>query len=486
MSEEIIMLSVAELSDLLCKRELSSHEVTAAYLEQIEKTDGIINAYITKTDERAKEKALEADKRIERGDAHPLCGVPVALKDNIAVKGVRMTCASKMLEEFVPPYNATVTEKIERSGGVILGKTNLDEFAMGSSCERSIIGATHNPIDTRMSAGGSSGGSAAAVAARSAPWAIGTDTGGSARQPASFCGIVSMKPTYGLVSRWGVTELASSLDTVCPMTRNVYDNALMLNVLSGKDQRDMTSLDSDEDYCEGIGVGVGKLNVAIMRDYEKFCSPDAVNGVRRTARIFEELGASVDEVSLPSTDSTLEIYLVLTSAEASSNLARYDGLKYGSLVEGESYSDIVLNSRSNGFGDEVKRRVLTGTFALSSANREDSYDKIKRAQADIVRRVNEIYERYDVILMPTAAGTAFALGTFDADPFEVYSSDRFTTIANVTGCPAITIPVGGNGNLPVGVSLMGRVRSEKLLYRAAFSLEKELCDTVKKEVGRVE
>ncbi|MBP3379079.1 MAG: Asp-tRNA(Asn)/Glu-tRNA(Gln) amidotransferase subunit GatA [Clostridia bacterium] len=483
MNNDIIALTVKELADLTKKRSISSQEITKAYIDRICETEPKVNAYITETFDLAIDQAKAADDAISAGNlCKPLCGVPYAVKDNVAVSGVRMTCASEMLRDFVPQYTATVCENV---GGVVLGKTNLDEFAMGSACERSIIGATHNPIDLTRSAGGSSGGSAATVAARSAPWAIATDTGGSARQPASFCGVVSMKPTYGIISRYGVTELASSLDTVCPITRNVYDNALVLESMVGRDQNDMTSVSCDGGFTSGIENGVRGLRIGMLGDSLDMCEDEAVVRLFRAADKLKTLGAEVDSLepgAMPPLDVALSSYFVIASAECSSNMARYDGLRYGFSADGEDYSEMMRRSRDRSLGDEVKRRMMSGAYALSRSLGGGHYLTIKEVQTEICRAVAGLFEKYDIILMPTAAGVPFKLGDYSSNPTALYASDSFTTMANLTGCPAITIPSGGWEGLPYGVMLMGRRHSESLLYRAAYALEDSLSEYVKTEV----
>lgn len=474
MKNDITSLTLCDLVREIRERKLSADEVVRAYLASIDTNDGQINAYITKTADIAQMQARQVDEKISEGEAPVLCGVPFAVKDNFAVSGVPMTCASNMLRDFVPPYNATVYERAVSAGGILLGKTNLDEFAMGSSCERSVFGATKNPLDTTKSAGGSSGGSAAAVAANEAAFAIGSDTGGSARQPAAFCGVCAMKPTYGAVSRYGLTEFASSLDTVCPITKNVRDNAVLLEAIVGRDVRDMTSLGLDgATYTDGIENGVRGLKIALVDGFEDYADEKAVFGVLKSAEILRRLGADVVTVQMPFLREAVEIYLTVSAAEASSNLARYDGIRYGLGAGGESVAEKTKRARSDGFGAEVKRRILTGTFALSSVLTGDYYGRVKSAQSDICRRIYGLFEKIDILLMPTSAGTAFDLGSFDESPTEMYGSDRFTVIANLTGCPAISVPFFMGDSLPVGVMLMGNRLSEGTLYRAAYAVESE-------------
>ena len=481
---DILDLTVCGIAKAVRERELSAADVLEAYIASAEDTDADINAYITKTYDLAREQARRADERIADGDVPALCGVPFAVKDNFAVSGVPMTCASEILRGFVPPYSAAAYERAAEAGGLLLGKTNLDEFAMGSSCEKSVFGATKNPLDTKKSPGGSSGCSAAAVAVPSAAWALASDTGGSARQPAAFCGVCAVKPTYGAVPRYGLTEFASSLDTVCPVTRDVRDSAYVLETLVGRDCRDMTSLDlAGTKYTEGIENGVRGLKIALVNGWEDFADEVTVKCVSRTADVLHKLGADIVTVDVPCLGEAVEIYLTVSAAEASSNLARYDGIRYGKKADGESAADIMKGSRSGGFGGEVKRRILTGTYVLSSVLTGDYYRRIKAAQAEVCRRIYELFGKIDILLMPTTAGPAFDIGSFNENPTDMYGSDRFTVIGNLTGCPAISLPAGGDGHMPVGVMLMGDRLSEPLLYRAAFAAETELKEFVKGETG---
>lgn len=481
---EILTMTACELLTALEKKTLSSAEITDAFLGRIREADGEINAFLSVDEEKARLAAKEADRRLAAdGEEHlPLTGLCAAVKDNIAVRGYRMTCASKMLEDFVPPYEATA---VSRSGCVVLGKTNLDEFAMGSSCEKSIAGATRNPRDLTRSPGGSSGGSAAAVAAHMAPWALGTDTGGSCRQPASFCGIVAMKPTWGLVSRYGVTEFASSMDTVCPLTGNVADNARILDAISGRDERDMTSLDAPGKFTDSIGKGVRGMKIGLMQGTETLCEAGVSDALLRAARLLEKLGAEVEMVSLPDFDTVIDTYMIVVSAECASNFARYDGLKYGFSAQGKTYGEIMTRTRSEGFGDEVKRRILMGTCALSETVSKDRYRRVQTVRQALCEQTDALFLHYDAILMPTAASAAFGLKGFDADPTAIYNSDCFTVLANLTGHPAITLPCGGNGTLPYGAMLMGGRMRDGVLYRIAYALEQELLPVIGEEVRRI-
>lgn len=485
---DITSMTVVELAAMLRAGSCSSRELTEAILQKIDSEGSRINAYITLTAEKALETAERIDRRRANGEnVHTLGGIPYALKDNIVTKDIPTTCASDMLRDFVPGYSATVYNRISGCGGVLMGKTNMDEFAMGSSTERSIIGPTLNPLMTgkRYSAGGSSGGSAAAVAAGEAVWAIGTDTGGSARQPASFCGLVSMKPTYGRVSRYGLVEFASSLDTICPITRTVKDNAVCLAAMSGPDGLDMTALPETDEYLSGLEEGVGGLRFGLIDDSAlEGCDPGTVRCLHRAARMLETLGAEVEYVSLPEPLLTQEVYLVIASAEASSNLARYDGLKYGAVSDERTVQDIIRETRVKNFGEEVRRRILTGTYSLSSQYGGGYYRKIRAFQMSIIRQYDAVFSSCDAILLPTAAGTAFPLGKFESNPTSLYDSDRFSTAANIIGGPALTIPSGGDGQLPYGMMLMGKRGSERLLYRAGYALETSLKEMIEREVER--
>lgn len=479
-------MTVARLCDLIERRELSSLEITEAYLRRAVETESY-GAYITLCERRARGKASLADNEYSEkgGEMSALKLVPYAVKDNIAVGGVKMTCASRMLENFVPRYTAAVVEK---AGDVILGKTNMDEFAMGSSCESSYFGPAHNPHSFDCSPGGSSGGSAAAVGLNSAPWALGTDTGGSARQPASFCGTVAMKPTYGLVSRRGAAALASSLDAVCPITKNVYDNALVLEAIAGHDRGDMTSTKRESfagEFTRGIERGVSGMRIGVpdSSEFAPFCSPDTLRCMRRAAETLEKLGAVLVPVEMSDPESVLGAYLVISQAECSSNMSRYDGLKYGLHADGADYREIMKNTREEGFGDEVKRRIIGGTYALSRRMGDGVYGEIKSIRAGICRFSDGMFLKCDAVLLPTSAGEAFRLGSHDADPTSLYWSDMFTVFANLASIPAISIPSGGNGVLPCGVELMGAKNSEALIYRAAYALEAELGEYVKAEVS---
>ncbi len=458
---------------MLDKKEISAVELTKLYLERIGTSS--LGAWLTVCEEMALAGALAADKQMAEAPENcgVLCGIPYGAKDNLVTKGVRTTCASRLLADFVPPYDSAVIEKMTGVGAVLLGKTNMDEFAMGSACDHSALGVTVHPFDKTRSPGGSSGGSAAAVAAGEAVFALGTDTGGSARQPASFCGLVSMKPTYGLVSRWGLVEFAPSMDTICPMTRTVADNRLVLSVMAGGDRRDMTSLHLPDAWYEnltgdsGIPTGQGK-KIAVAAEFEKYCDVATAKAMYRAAEILRDAGYTVEAVSLPEEDKALAVYVILTAAESSSNLARYDGIRYGTPGSGDSYREICVDARTEGFGEEVTRRILTGAYALSAAHGGKYFHKIKNVQRRIQTEVEELLTRYDSFLMPTAVSMAHLLT--EGDKHDRYGSDRYTVYANLTGLPALQIPADGDG-LPVGVSLLGRRYGEGTLYGLGTILE---------------
>lgn len=476
--KDILCRSVTELACGLENLEFSAEELTRAYLGRIKEKDAEIGAFLTVAEESAIEAARESDKRRAEGKVlGSLDGIPISVKDNICTRGIFTTCASRMLEGYIPPYDATAVDRLKAAGAIILGKTNMDEFGMGSSCENSAYKITKNPLDTSCVAGGSSGGSAAAVAASMSPLALGSDTGGSVRQPASFCGLVGMKPTYGRVPRYGLVAFASSLDQIGVISSSVEDNATVLGVISGRDARDSTTADIPSGL-EGVSKkeGVRGLSVAIPRELiSSEVSDEVRTAVLAAAHIYERLGASVKEISLPSLRYALPAYYVISSAEASSNLARFDGVRYGRRAEG--YGDInelYIRSRSEGFGDEVKRRIMLGTFALSAGYYDEYYGRAKRAAESVRCELEESFEEFDLLLSPTSPGTAFRIGEMTDSPTRMYASDLCTVPASIAGIPALSLPCGVDGRgMPIGVQLMGRVFSEDMLYRAAFALERE-------------
>jgi len=468
-------LTVHAAAGLLAKREVSSRELTQAALDRIAAVDDRVKAFVTVTGERALAQADAADKRLAAGERGPLLGVPVALKDVLSTAGVPTTCSSRMLEHFVPPYDATVVRRLAEAGAVSVGKTNMDEFAMGSSTENSAFFTTRNPWDLERVPGGSSGGSAAAVAAREATYALGSDTGGSIRQPAALCGVVGMKPTYGRVSRYGLVAFASSLDQIGPFTRDVRDCATVLNAISGHDPGDATSAPVDTpDFTAGIDAGARGLRVGVPREY---MPPTLDAGVRRciedALRAFEAQGATVDlDLTLPSTEAALAVYYIIAPSEASANLARYDGVKYGfSWQRGESMWENMEETRGRGFGAEVKRRIMIGTYALSSGYYDAYYLKAQKVRTVIRREFDAAFERCDVIVSPVTPTPAFKIGEKADDPYAMYLNDVFTLPVNIAGLPGISVPAGFVDGLPVGLQIIGKPFDEATVLRAARAFE---------------
>lgn len=469
-------LTAHELSEKLKNREISATELTKAQLRRIEEAEPEIESLITVTAEEAIRKAEEVDAKLAGGEAvSPLAGIPMAIKDNISTKDVRTTCASKMLHNYVPPYDATVARRLSAADAIMIGKANMDEFAMGSSTENSYFKKTKNPRNTAHVPGGSSGGSAAAVAADEAVFALGSDTGGSIRQPASFCGVVGMKPTYGLVSRYGLIAFASSLDQIGPITKDVRDCATVLSVISGKDEKDSTSLSAPvPDYlgaltgeCKGMRIGVPKEYFSDAVD------PDVRTAVLDAAKAYEAMGAEIVECTLPMLDYALETYYLISSAEASSNLARYDGVRYGFRAENcKDLEELFLRTRSEGFGAEVKRRIMLGTFVLSSGYYDAYYKKAQKTRTLICQDFARVFETVDCILTPTSPCTAWKFGEKSADPVQMYLADICTVSINIAGLPALSMPCGtDSAGLPIGVQLIGGRLRDDVILRAAYALE---------------
>jgi aspartyl-tRNA(Asn)/glutamyl-tRNA(Gln) amidotransferase subunit A len=469
-------LSIHELGERFRRRELTPSEVTLAYLSRIEALDPQVKAYLTITAEQALGQAAEADARMKAGGPRgPLDGVPMAVKDVLCTRGIRTTCGSRILEGFVPPYDATAVARLREAGAVLLGKLNMDEFAMGSSTENSGFFPTRNPWDLTRVPGGSSGGSAAAVAADLAAAALGTDTGGSIRQPAAFCGDVGLKPTYGRVSRYGLVAFASSLDQIGPLARDVEDAAIVLQTIAGHDPMDSTSVDVPvPDYRAELGRGVEGLRVGIPAEYFiEGTDPEVDAAVRGAIRTLEGLGARTEPVSLPHTEYGLAAYYLIAPAEASSNLARYDGVKYG-LRSGRTRDLIEMYSRTRaaGFGAEVKRRIMLGAYALSAGYYDAYYGKAQRVRTLVRRDFQQAFERVDVIAAPTTPGVAFAFGE-RADPLQMYLNDVFTIPVNLAGLPGVSVPAGfTRAGLPVGLQLIGRAFDEATLLRVAHAHER--------------
>lgn len=473
---EILNMPVTLLTEKIADKQLSSKEITEAYLENISKTDSEIGAYLTVTAESAIAKAEETDKRIAAGEKlGTLAGIPGGIKDNMCTKGVKTTCASKMLENFVPCYSSTAVEKLNEQGFVMLGKLNMDEFAMGSTNENSYFKPVKNPVNTERVPGGSSGGSAAAVAAKEAAFTLGSDTGGSIRQPAAFCGVVGMKPTYGTVSRYGLVAFASSLDQIGPLTKNVKDNALILNAIAGHDPKDATCIGGGRpDYTAEIGKDVKGMTVGLPTEFfGDGVSADVKDAVLAAAKRYEKLGANIEEVKFPSLKHALSAYYVISSAEASSNLARFDGIRYGYRSENaETLDDIYKNSRSEGFGPEVQRRIMLGTFALSSGYYDAYYKKALQVRTLVVRDYNKVFEKCDFIISPVAPTTAYRLGEKTDNPLEMYMGDIYSVPINIAGVPSLSLPCGKDGdNMPIGMQLIGKPLGEATLYRAGYAFE---------------
>ncbi|WP_456371284.1 Asp-tRNA(Asn)/Glu-tRNA(Gln) amidotransferase subunit GatA [Thermodesulfatator atlanticus] len=456
--------------------EVSSVELTKALLSFIEEKDQKIKAFIKVTKEEALKQAEEADERRRKGDNAPLLGVPLAIKDNICIKGVETTCASKMLENFVPPFDATVITKLKEAGAVFLGKTNLDEFAMGSSTENSAFFPTHNPWDVERVPGGSSGGSAAAVAAGFCAGALGSDTGGSIRQPASFCGVVGLKPTYGRVSRYGLVAFASSLDQIGPITRTVKDTALILQVIAGKDPMDSTSVPKEvPNYLEELNMNISGAKIGVPEEYfGEGLSDEVREKIEDALKVFEKLGCQIKKVSLPHTPYAVAAYYIIAPAEASSNLARYDGVKYGLRVEGKDLIDMYKKTRSQGFGPEVKRRIMIGTYALSAGYYDAYYKKASQVRTLISQDFANAFEEVDFIVGPAAPTPAFKIGERISDPLQMYLSDIYTISVNLAGIVALSLPCGFTSQgLPVGMQIMGPHFSETKVLALGHKFEEE-------------
>lgn len=473
--------SIKELVKKIQDKEISCVEVVDYYIKEIEKKEDKIDAFLLLQTEDALKKAKELDEKIAKGEkVGRLVGIPIAIKDNMCTRGVKTTCASKMLEDFVPPYDATVIKKLEEEDAILIGKTNLDEFAMGSSTENSAFKITKNPIDTTRVPGGSSGGSAAAVGAEMVPLALGSDTGGSIRQPASFCGIVGMKPTYGLVSRYGLIAFGSSLDQIGPFSMTVEDNAYLLNILAGEDELDGTTakgLDK-KDYTENIDSGIEGMKIGIPKEFieEEGLDHEIKDVILKDIEALRQLGAEVEIFSLPATKDGLAPYYIISSAEASSNLARFDSIRYGYRTkEFTSVEELVEKSRSEGFGREVKRRIMLGTYALSSGYYDAYYNKAQKFRAKLKQDFKEAFKKYDIIIGPVSPILPFKIGERCEDPTAMYLADIYTININLATVPALSMPGGKSSDgLPIGLQLIGDVFTEEKIYKVAYALEKKL------------
>jgi aspartyl-tRNA(Asn)/glutamyl-tRNA(Gln) amidotransferase subunit A len=479
---ELYGLTIHELQDKLRAGETTAAEITASVFKRIDAVEKDVRAYITLMRESALAEAARADAQIKKGAGGALTGIPIALKDIYCTKGIRTTCGSRILDNFIPPYDATVVEKLRAAGAVFTGKTNMDEFAMGSSTETSFFGTTRNPWDLARIPGGSSGGSAAAVAADECIAALGSDTGGSIRQPAALCGVVGMKPTYGRVSRYGLIAFASSLDQIGPFTKDVEDCAIVMNVIAGYDPRESTSVPEEvPDYRGFLGRDIGGWTVGIPKEYfVAGIDPEVESAVRRTITVLERAGARCIEVSLPHTRYCLAVYYIVAPAEASSNLARYDGVRYGFRSEGNrDLLDMYKNTRSAGFGAEVKRRIMLGTYALSSGYYDAYYKKASQVRALIKRDFDRAFADCDILLTPTTPTPAFRIGEKTDDPMQMYLSDIFTISTNLAGIPGISVPCGFTaGGLPIGVQFLAGHFQEGRLIQIASAYEK--CANIEK------
>ena len=473
--------SIKDLVNKIQNKEISCEEVIDFYIKEIEKKEDKIDAFLSLDKENAIKKAKYLDEKIVKGEkVGLLAGIPIAIKDNMCTRGVKTTCASKMLEDFIPPYDATVIKKLELEDAILIGKTNLDEFAMGSSTENSAFKITKNPIDNSRVPGGSSGGSAAAVGGEMVPLALGSDTGGSIRQPASFCGIVGMKPTYGLVSRFGLIAFGSSLDQIGPFSMTVEDNAYLLNIIAGEDDNDGTTAKNLEkkDYTKDIDSGIKGMKIGIPKEFieEEGLDPEIKEVVIKDIEILRELGADVEEFSLPSTKDGLAPYYIISSAEASSNLARFDSIRYGYRTKDyENVSELVEKSRSEAFGREVKRRIMLGTYALSSGYYDAYYNKAQKFRSKLKADFKEAFKKYDIILGPVSPILPFKIGERCEDPTAMYLADIYTININLATVPALSMPGGKSSEgLPIGLQLIGDVFTEEKIYKVAYALEKKL------------
>ena len=467
--------TIAQLSVALESKKISSEELTRLYIERCNKHNQSLNCFITITEEDALKKAKRADKKRSNGDCNPLTGIPIAQKDIFCTNGIKTTCGSKMLDNFVAPYDATVIKKMSDAGFIMIGKTNMDEFAMGSSNETSFYGPVKNPWDTSRVPGGSSGGSASAVAARLCPAATGTDTGGSIRQPSSFCGITGLKPTYGRVSRFGMIAFASSLDQGGPMTQTAEDAALIMNVISGFDHNDSTSTEQPiDDYTAKLNNSIKGLKIGLPKQYfDKNLNNDVAILIENSIKELEKLGAKCLDIELPHTKLSIPAYYVVAPAQCSSNLSRYDGVRFGHRCdEPKDLSDLYCRSRQEGFGKEVKRRIMTGTYVLSAGYYDAYYLKAQKIRQIIRNDFQNVFKDIDLIAGPTTTGTAFGLNEKLNDPISMYLSDIYTVSANLAGLPAISIPSGFIEKLPVGLQLIGNYFQESLLLNVAHQFQK--------------
>ena len=469
------MKSITELHQMLVDKKISAVELTNEVFQKIDESEKNIQAYLTLTRDTALEKAKAVDEKISNGEAvSKLAGIPCGIKDNICTRGIKTTCASKILENFVPPYNATAYEKLLSNDPVIIGKLNMDEFAMGGSTENSAYQITKNPHDLSRVPGGSSGGSAAAVASGEAVFALGSDTGGSIRQPASFCGVVGLKPTYGRVSRYGLVAYASSLDQIGPITRNISDAAIVLNAISGHDEMDSTSAtNAVPDFTKSLETDIKGLKIGLPKEYfTGGIDSEVAESIQTAVKVYEKLGAVVSEISLPHTKYAVSTYYIIAPAEAATNLERYDGISYGARVDGVDVVELMKNTRTEKFGEEVKRRILIGNYALSAGYYDAYYLKALKVRTLIQKDFTDAFKNVDVILAPVAPTPAYKIGEMIDDPLKMYLQDIFTVPLNLAGLPGISIPCGVSKNkLPLSFQLIGRAFDEETIIKAGFSYE---------------
>ena len=470
---DLFRKSAHELHELLVNKEISSMELTQSVFNRIDEVEDKVQSYITETRNLALKQAAIVDEKISRGESiSVLAGIPAGIKDNICTKGITTTCASKMLDNFIPPYDATVMEKLQAEDIVMLGKLNLDEFAMGGSTENSAFHVTRNPWNLEYVPGGSSGGSAAAVAAGSAIWTLGSDTGGSIRQPASYCGVVGLKPTYGRVSRFGLVAFASSLDQIGPITRDVTDCAHVMNAICGHDAKDSTSVKAEiENFAAALKNDVKGLKIGLPKEYFNGLDKDVEVVIRNAVKQLESLGAEVVEVSMPHTEYAVSAYYLLAPAEASSNLARYDGVSFGHRTDGTDIIDMYKKTRSNAFGPEVKRRIMLGTYALSAGYYDAYYLKALKVRTLVKQDFDKAFDKVDVLITPTVPTPAFKIGGMISDPIKMYLQDVCTIPINLAGVPAISVPCGFSNELPVGLQIIAKPLDEATLIRTAYTFE---------------
>ena len=473
---DITKLTVHELKQKLDNKEITIPEVVSAYINRINEKEKDVQAFITTSENEALEKAKEIQEKKEKGEiTKQYAGIPIGIKDNICTKGTKTTCASKMLENFISPYNATVIEKLENENLISLGKLNMDEFAMGGSTEYSYFKKTRNPWNLNKVPGGSSGGSAAAVASDMVPWALGSDTGGSIRQPASFCGVVGLKPTYGLVSRYGLVAFASSLDQIGPITKDVRDSAMLLNIIAGHDKKDTTSVEIEKkDYTKCLKNDVKGLKIGVPKEFfAEGINEEVKNTIYEAIEKYKELGAEVEEFSLDVAKYSLATYYIIACAEASSNLGRFDGIRYTYRTgEFKNLKELYKKSRSEGFGPEVKRRIILGTYVLSSGYYDAYYKKAQQVRTLVMNEFDKAFEKYDVVLTPTSPTVSFDIGSKSNNPLEMYLADICTVSVNIAGLPGISIPCGvDKQGMPIGMQLIGNKFCEETILNAAYTYE---------------